>query len=87
MDILSLVNAVCCQLVVSATSRSLFQRSPTECVCLCVSQCAKAINNLLHLQCVGRSQIKIERKEIKGEITKEFKTQGRVDECMSLRSF
>jgi hypothetical protein len=32
MDTLSLVTAVCCQVEVSATGRSLFQRSPTECI-------------------------------------------------------
>jgi hypothetical protein len=31
---LSLVNVVCCQVDVSATGRSLVQRSPTECVCV-----------------------------------------------------
>ena len=29
---LSLVNVVCCQVEVSATDRSLVQRSPTDCV-------------------------------------------------------
>ena len=31
---LSVVSAVCCQVEVSARSRSLVQRSPTECVSL-----------------------------------------------------
>jgi len=31
MDNLSLVSAVCCQVEVAATVRSLFQRGPTEC--------------------------------------------------------
>jgi hypothetical protein len=39
MDV-SLVNGVCCQAEVSATGRSLVQRSPTECVLsLSVSKC------------------------------------------------
>ena len=33
---LPLVNFVYCQVEVYATGRSLFQRSPTECVCVCV---------------------------------------------------
>jgi hypothetical protein len=36
MDALSLVSVVCCQVEVSATGRSLVQRSPTE---WCVSEC------------------------------------------------
>ena len=87
MDVLSLAHTVCCQVVVSATSRSIFQRSPTECVRVYVNNCAKAINNPLHLQYIGRSRTKRDRKEIKDEITKAFKTQGRVDECICLRSF
>ena len=30
---------VCYQVEVSATGRSLVQRSPTECVCMCVIEC------------------------------------------------
>jgi hypothetical protein len=34
------VNVVCCQVEVSATGRSLVQRSPAECgVCVCVIEC------------------------------------------------
>ena len=33
---LSLVNVVCYHVEVCATDRSLIQRSPTECVCMCV---------------------------------------------------
>jgi len=89
---MSLVNVVCFQVVVSATSRSLFQKIPTEWACararVCVSMSVRRrISNLLHLQCVGISQTKRERNEIKDEITKAFKTQGRVDECIGLRSF
>jgi hypothetical protein len=38
---LSLVNIVCCQVQVSATNRSLVQKSPTECACVgaCVCVC------------------------------------------------
>jgi hypothetical protein len=37
---MSLVIVVCCQITVSATRRSLVQRSPTECsVCVCVCVC------------------------------------------------
>jgi hypothetical protein len=63
------------------------EKSYRVCVRVCVNECAKAINNPLHLQCVGRSQTKRERKEIKDEITKAFKTQGITDECIGLRSF
>ena len=79
----SLVNVVCFQVLVSATSWSIFQRSSNECVSMSVT---RRINNPLHLQCFGRSQTKRERNEIKDEITKVFKTQGRVDECIGLRS-
>jgi hypothetical protein len=34
---LSLASVVCCQVEVSATDRSFGKRSPTECVCVCVS--------------------------------------------------
>jgi hypothetical protein len=94
MDVCLLRNVVCFQVVVSATSRSLFQRSPTECVCgrarvcVCVSMSViRRINNPLHLQCVDRSQTKRERNETKDEIMKTFKTPGRADECTGLRSF
>jgi hypothetical protein len=51
MDV-CLVNVVCCQAEVSATGRSLVQRSPTECdVSLSVSKCN---SNPLYLQWVGR---------------------------------
>jgi hypothetical protein len=64
------------------------EKSYRVCVRVCVNECAKAINSPLHLQCVGRrSQSKRERKEIEDEITKAFKTQGRADECIGLRSF
>ena len=33
---LSVVSVVCCQVEVSAMGRSVFQRSPTERVCVCV---------------------------------------------------
>ena len=35
---LSVVSVVCCQVEVSATGRSLVQRSPTECVSECDSE-------------------------------------------------
>ena len=34
-----LVSVVCCQVEVSATDRSLVQRSPTDCVFSCVMDC------------------------------------------------
>jgi hypothetical protein len=50
------VNVVCCQAAVSATGRSLVQRSPTECdVSLSVGKCN---SNPLHLQRVCRCQTK-----------------------------
>jgi hypothetical protein len=43
------------QLEASAMGRSLVQRSPTECVCVCVSlSVIRCNNNPLHLQWVGR---------------------------------
>jgi hypothetical protein len=40
MDFFSLVQCLCCQVEVSATCRSLVQRSPTDCgVCLSVIKC------------------------------------------------
>lgn len=48
---LSLVNVLRCQVRVSATGRSLFHRSPTECVSLSVIGCN---NNALHLPSLGR---------------------------------
>jgi hypothetical protein len=33
---MSVVNVLCCQVEVSARDRSLVQRSPTECACVCV---------------------------------------------------
>ena len=61
---MSLVSAVCCQAEVSATGWSLVQRSPTQCVSLSVCVCVMICNkNTLHLQCVGRSQAKKERKK------------------------
>jgi len=44
---LSLVNVVCCQVEVSATGRSLVQRSPTDCVRVIVITCG---NDTVHLQ-------------------------------------
>ena len=57
---LSLVNILCCPVEVSATGRSLVQRSPTNCVY--VSLCAVSCNsNPLHLQGVcTRGQTKKE---------------------------
>jgi len=52
---LSIVTVACCQVEVSATGRSLVQRSPTECVvCVCVCVCVslsviRCNNNPLHL--------------------------------------
>ena len=36
---LSLVKVTCCQVEVSAKGRSLVQRSPTVCVCVCIIEC------------------------------------------------
>ena len=47
------MNVVCCEVEVSATARSLVQRSATECVCVCVCVSLSMIvwyNNPPHLQ-------------------------------------
>jgi len=36
---LFLVSVVCCQVEFSVTGRSLIQRRPTECVCVCATEC------------------------------------------------
>jgi hypothetical protein len=61
---MSLANDACCQVEVSATGRSLVQRNPIECVCVCVSlNVIKRNNNPVHLQSVGRrGQTKKERR-------------------------
>ena len=48
MDYLSLVNVVCCQVEVSATGRSLVQRSPTDCVCVFLSVSVASVNFFIH---------------------------------------
>ena len=62
----------CSQVVVSATDRSLVQRSPTDsvCVCVCVCVCARARfiviwrnNNPLHLRVIESGQNKKKRKK------------------------
>ena len=47
-DCLSLLNVVCFQVEVYETGRSLVQRSPTECVCVCVSLNVSRYNNNLY---------------------------------------
>jgi hypothetical protein len=55
------LNAVCCQEEVSATERSLLQRSLTDCVFVSL-KVITCDNNYLYLQWVGRrAQIKNER--------------------------
>ena len=51
------MSVVCCQIEVSATSRSLDERSPTDCVCVC--PCDQVQIQLIR----RRSQIKKVRKE------------------------
>ena len=57
---LYLVNVVCCQVEVSATSWSLVQRSHIECLCVSGNECDWLQQKLLHLQRVNRSQAKKE---------------------------
>jgi hypothetical protein len=59
---LSLVNVVCCQVEVSATDRSLVQRSGTECLCVLLDA-IRCNNNPLDLQRVDMREIKKERKQ------------------------
>jgi hypothetical protein len=62
---LCLVNVVCCQVEISATDRSLVQRSPTEFVCV-----IKCSSKFLHRQRVGRrGQTKKERKKERKPLT------------------
>jgi len=57
VDVLSLVNVVCCQVEVFAMGRSVVQRSPTMCVCVCVSlSVSRCNNNYLHLQRLSRKR-------------------------------
>jgi hypothetical protein len=72
---LSCVSVVCCQAEVSATGRSLAQRSPTESarVCMCVYLCVRVslsairCSNNRHLQWVGKRGIKFKRSMTKKE--------------------
>jgi hypothetical protein len=50
---LSLVNVVSCQVEISATDRSLIQRSPTVCMCVSLSV-IRGNSKPLHLEWVGR---------------------------------
>jgi len=45
---LTLVSVACCKVEVSATGRSLVQRSSTKCACVCVTVCDQCNNNHLH---------------------------------------
>jgi len=60
---LSIVSVVCCKVEVTATGRSLFQRSPTECVYVCVLECDQCTNNHPQPRVDGRGQTKKERKK------------------------
>ena len=52
---LFVANVVCCQVEVSATVRSFYQRSPSV---------IKYNNNPLHLHCVRRKEVRMSKKEI-----------------------
>jgi hypothetical protein len=41
INVLSLMSVVCCEVQVSATGRSLVQRSPADCMCVCVFECVQ----------------------------------------------
>jgi hypothetical protein len=56
---LSLINVVCCQVEVSATGRSLIQRSSTQFMSLSVIRCK---NDPLHLQWIGRKRLRLRKK-------------------------
>jgi len=83
---LSLVNVKCFQVQVSATGRSLVQRSPTlyVCVCVCLSaSVAKRNNNLLHLDSVGE---KYQTKTGKKNYMKNVNTMcGESDEFLDIK--
>jgi hypothetical protein len=55
---LSVVSVVWCQVEFCATGRSIFQRNPSDCVCVCV---IRRTNSSLHLKCVGRERSEKER--------------------------
>jgi hypothetical protein len=54
MDVLSLVSVVFCQVEVSATGRSLFQRSPTECG---LSECDLETSAMRRLSPTGAAEL------------------------------
>jgi hypothetical protein len=58
---LSLVSVAFCQVQVSATGRSLVQRSPTE--CLCVLIVTKCNNNPLQLHNKLEEEVRLRKKE------------------------
>ena len=69
---LSLEIVVCCQVEISATDRSLAQRSPTECA---VSGCDQCHNNRLQLQLANIKWSGLKIKEGKKLIRKERKKE------------
>ena len=61
---LSVVSVVCCQVEVSATGRSLFQRSPTECVSLSVIRCNTNPQHLLSVSRRGQNKNRMKNNQL-----------------------
>ena len=69
---MSVMSVVCCQVEVSATVRSLDQRSPTVCVCVCMSLSAINCTNSFYVYGVRTlcnysekvEEIRLRRKEM-----------------------
>jgi len=68
---LSLVNVVFCQVEVSATDRSLVQRSPTDFVCVCV--CV-----LLNVIRCNYNPLNLQRVDIRGKLRKKGSKNDRM---------
>ena len=82
----SSVSVVCCQVKVSVTGRSLVLRSPTECVCVCVSlSVIRCNNNPLHLRRISR-KVRLSKKRRKKR-KKERKKEGRKERKKCFVSF
>jgi len=67
------VNVVFCQVEVSATDRSLVQRSPTDFVCVCVCVCV-----LLNVIRCNYNPLNLQRVDIRGKLRKKGSKNDRM---------